>query len=150
MSTQTGRLVRFARRRLPHLLAAAIAGSFAFAAMPVLAQAANTSVQSFNISGGQLDRVLNEFATASGVVLSVDAAVTAGKQSQPGLCQPLQETTLTLQIRGSIVTPSQVGDAPVSVGRAAPAGGGGQRHPRHRCAPAGRGGRAAPRRSGVA
>ncbi|MEW6205041.1 MAG: TonB-dependent siderophore receptor [Pseudomonadota bacterium] len=82
MSTQTGRLVRFARRRLPHLLAAAIAGGSAFAAMPVLAQAANTSIQSFNISGGQLDRVLNEFAAASGVVLSVDAAMTAGKQSQ--------------------------------------------------------------------
>lgn len=85
MSTQSGYFVRFAQRRLPQLVAAVIAGSgTAFAVMPVLAQPAASSIQSFNIAAGQLDRVLNDFATATGVVLSVDAAMTTNKQS-PGL-----------------------------------------------------------------
>lgn len=85
MSTQSGCFVSFAQRCLPLLMAAAIAGSgTALIALPVLAQPAANSVQSFNIPAGQMDRVLNDFAAATGVVLSVDASITTNKQS-PGL-----------------------------------------------------------------
>jgi len=82
MFTQTTRFAAFARRRLPHLVAAVIFGGAVLQPVIATAQSASSSVQVFNIGAGNLDRVLNEFAAAAGVVLSVDASMTTNKQSQ--------------------------------------------------------------------
>ncbi|WP_447595376.1 TonB-dependent siderophore receptor [Aquipseudomonas campi] len=54
---------------------------------PSLAQAqsaASEQLRAYNIPAGNLDQVLNRFASEAGILLSVDAQLTAGKQS-PGL-----------------------------------------------------------------
>ncbi len=55
--------------------------------VPALVQAqesAGAALRQYNIPAGSLDQALNRFASASGILLSVDASLTAGKRS-PGL-----------------------------------------------------------------
>lgn len=75
-----------ARRKALRPLLVAIALPFAALSPLAMAVAETTdaSRQSFAIAAGPLDRVLNDFARAAGVMLAVDAAQTAGKTS-PGL-----------------------------------------------------------------
>ncbi|CCG88693.1 TonB-dependent Fe(3+) dicitrate receptor FecA [Erwinia piriflorinigrans] len=68
-------------------LALAIHCTFALPVLftPALAAAVTQdAVASYHIAPGDLDSALNQFATASGIALSVDASVTQGKTS-PGL-----------------------------------------------------------------
>lgn len=55
--------------------------------LPGMAQAETASQsesRQYNIAAGNLDQALNRFASAAGILLSVDAQMTAGKRS-PGL-----------------------------------------------------------------
>lgn len=55
--------------------------------VPTLVQAqesAGGALRQYNIPAGSLDQALNRFASASGILLSVDASLTSGKRS-PGL-----------------------------------------------------------------
>jgi iron complex outermembrane recepter protein len=55
--------------------------------VPTLVQAqesAGEALRQYNIPAGSLDQALNRFASASGILLSVDASLTSGKRS-PGL-----------------------------------------------------------------
>lgn len=52
-----------------------------FASTPVVAATATAAAHSYDISAGPLSKVLQQFASEAGIMLSVDARLTAGKNS---------------------------------------------------------------------
>lgn len=76
----------FARKPLAAAVLGATLTLYGGLVQPLLSDAgqarAEESVRSYAIPAGPLGAVLGRFASESGVVLSFDAALTAGKQSQ--------------------------------------------------------------------
>ena len=66
------------------LFAGLLTGGPLLLAMPIPQALASEQTHSYAIPAGNLDQALNRFASETGILLSVDAQLTAGKQS-PGL-----------------------------------------------------------------
>ncbi|MBM7062643.1 TonB-dependent siderophore receptor [Pseudomonas sp. UL073] len=110
---------------------ALFAGLLAAGALPLLplAQAqpaASQQARSYAIPAGNLDQVLNRFASEAGILLSVDAQLTAGKRSpglngsyavDEGLARLLSGTGLrALNAGGNYVLEAATGDGTVELG----------------------------------
>lgn len=81
MSCSDRRMRRFSRAPVAVALLLALGAAAAAPAVPAPSATPDAHVQRYQIAAGSLDQVLNAFASAAGVLLSTDAALTQARRS---------------------------------------------------------------------